>query len=103
MSATIQIERTVTETIELTPQKVAELFMNMDSDQQAEFFTHCKAVARQWRKEAKPGEYCLPEMQWYYMRDRLKETRYDEDSGWEFILDLAAPFYNYFSPGWLGH
>lgn len=102
MSKTIEIESTTKQEVEITPDFVAELFMNMDSQQQAEFFQHCHRIQREWREQRKPGEFSRPEMQWYFVCDALKESKHDEDSGWDFVLGLAAPFYIHFEPGFLG-
>ena len=99
---TIEIESVTKQEVEITPDFVAELFMNMDSGQQAEFFTRCHAIQREWRDQAKPGQFCMPEMQWFDVRRALKPNRYDEANGWDFIMDLAAPFYVHFEPGFLG-
>ena len=102
MSEAIKITTQTTTLYELSTRQLAEAFMNLDSDQQAEFFAHCAVVQREWVDESKPGDFCMPGMQWFYVRDRLKKSKYDPDSGWDFVLELAAPFYIHFRPGFLG-
>lgn len=44
------ITRTLTTTIELTPQELAFCFCNMDSEGQAEFFNEVAILVENWRK-----------------------------------------------------
>jgi len=101
----IEIRTTTSLLYELSPEQIAQAFMSMDSGDQAEFFVECARVQSLWVKEAKaknPAGFCEPAMQWFDVRRELKDREYEEHSGWDFVMDLAAPFYNHFEPGWLG-
>ena len=101
MNEAIKITTETTTLYEMSVRQIAEAFMGMDSELQAEFFSHCAAIQQEWIDRA-DGDFCMPAMQWFYVRDELKESKYNVNSGWDFVMDLAAPFYVHFDPGFLG-
>ena len=65
---------TKTESVSATPQKVAEMFLAMDSVQQADFFDALgKLVQEEYSRNKKL--YAFGEMQWCYMAGELKQRQ----------------------------
>ena len=83
---------TKTESVSATPQKVAEMFLAMDSVQQADFFDALgKLVQEEYSRNKKL--YAFGEMQWCYMAGELKQR---QGVGWNTYLALSAFAYHWF-------
>ena len=63
---------TATGTVEITPRLMAEAFWQLDSKQQASFFSHLHDVVSDYAKEHKEA-YSLGEMQWLYMGEDINK------------------------------
>lgn len=103
----IEIRSETTMTVEgVSPERLAQMFMNLDSNEIADFFRACAAVGAQWEREHQEDPSRGPffmghQMMWLYVKRELRsdENWSDPESGWAFVLDLAAPFYAHFEPG----
>jgi hypothetical protein len=71
--------------VELTPRMLAEAFCDMDDEQQAEFFAHCKEISSGW--EGVGGIY------WQALG--IVKKMPVGTPGAEFLMDLAAPYYRH--------
>lgn len=59
--------------IELTPEIVADWFWNQDSEAQADFFEALAKRIQADKDDPNAVTYSLGEMQWCYLRDRLRK------------------------------
>ncbi len=84
----MSIELKAPATTEITPNLLARLFWDMCDEDQALFF----------RELAKCGSHYDREMQWWYLRDKLK----GDDDAIEALMALAAPFYLHTLREWRG-
>lgn len=94
MSENIEI-RTKDEVQEGKPELVARLFCSMDDGQQAEFFSWCAAIEKEWQAEwKKSGEkgFFEPGSQWFGIGDKLAE-RGERDDGRSVVMAIAGPLY----------
>jgi len=69
-----------------TARELAEEFLNMDSDQQAEFFAHCQAITTglTWSQHGMYGQAL-----W------IAKAMPVGSPGAEFLMDMAAPWYTH--------
>jgi hypothetical protein len=75
----------VTTDFKPTPRQIAEMFLELDSIEMAEFFTECKAItAAEWEGHGIYGQAL-------YVADEMKVGT----PGADFLMDLAAPWYTH--------
>ena len=83
----------------LTPFQIAELFMNLDSGKQADFFRACGEIQYGWGEAAKEarksgkGGFYVPGMQWLEVEKELAPERYNPHNGYEFVMDMTSFFW----------
>lgn len=93
---------TVTATLDgLTTQQLAELFMGLDSGEQADFFRACGKIEHEWGEAAKAkrkagkGGFYVPGMQWLEIEKELEPERYDPHNGYDFVLQMTSFFWKH--------
>lgn len=68
------IEYTEKVTVDITPERLARIFYEMDSEQQADFFAALHGeVSSRYESGETPMMYSLGEMQWLYMRNAIRK------------------------------
>lgn len=98
----VSSEITVTVPVEqLTTHQIAELFMGLDSGQQADFFRSCGEIQHGWSEAAREkrkkglGGFYVDGMQWLEIEKELEPERYDPHNGYDFVLQMTSFFWKH--------